>query len=98
MVVSELSKRLDAVREDALAAGPIAPPPPPVMAAPTTSYPPPPPPLAGGVAASVSSPSAVASVPPPASEQRIRCPQCAEWILPQAKVCRFCGHHLEQSD
>jgi hypothetical protein len=24
--------------------------------------------------------------------QRVRCPHCAEWIMPQAKVCRYCGN------
>lgn len=33
-------------------------------------------------------------VPPPEAEQRIQCPECAEWIQPQANVCRFCGHRL----
>jgi hypothetical protein len=32
--------------------------------------------------------------PQPEAEQRIRCPECAEWIQPQANVCRFCGHRL----
>jgi zinc-ribbon domain len=33
--------------------------------------------------------------PPPApTEQRIQCPECAEWIQAQANVCRFCGHRL----
>jgi hypothetical protein len=30
----------------------------------------------------------------PEAEQRIQCPECAEWIQPQANVCRFCGHRL----
>ncbi|MCU0488571.1 MAG: hypothetical protein MUE67_06440 [Anaerolineales bacterium] len=25
---------------------------------------------------------------------RVRCPHCAEWIMPQAKVCRYCGRSL----
>lgn len=25
---------------------------------------------------------------------RVPCPQCAELVLPAAKVCRFCGHRL----
>lgn len=97
MVVSQLSERLDLARQDALAAGPLAPSPPAAMMPPPTSFPPPPP---GSLQASAPSPGAVApAAPPPAAppaEQRVRCPQCAEWILPQAKVCRFCGHRLEQ--
>lgn len=30
----------------------------------------------------------------PEAEQRIQCPECAEWIQAQANVCRFCGHRL----
>ncbi|MBN1967078.1 MAG: hypothetical protein JW910_20660, partial [Anaerolineae bacterium] len=25
------------------------------------------------------------------AEQRVRCPYCAEWILPQAVICKHCG-------
>lgn len=32
--------------------------------------------------------------PPPPTEQRVQCPECAEWIQAQANVCRFCGHRL----
>jgi Domain of unknown function (DUF4328) len=99
MIVSQLTTRLDEAREDALTAKPVAPPPP-GMAPPVTTVPPPPsfPPPPTAAMTSMPPPSALGSVPPPAtSEQRIRCPQCAEWILPQAKVCRFCGHHLEWS-
>jgi hypothetical protein len=32
--------------------------------------------------------------PPPVGEQRIQCPDCAEWIQAKANVCRFCGHRL----
>jgi hypothetical protein len=108
MVVSRISQRLDLIREDALAAEPVATPPPTAVTPPMTSFPPPPPPSATPVAASVPPPTTApvdTSGPPPstastapasvAGEQRIQCPECAEWIQPQAKVCRFCGHWIE---
>lgn len=30
-------------------------------------------------------------------EERVRCPFCAEWIMPEAKICRFCGHDIPSS-
>jgi len=26
--------------------------------------------------------------------KRVRCPHCAEWIMPDAKVCRYCGRDV----
>ncbi|HET7588882.1 MAG TPA: DUF4328 domain-containing protein [Solirubrobacterales bacterium] len=106
-VVSQVTQRLDALRAELLAAGPVSPavptPPAPAMA----SYPPPPPPappiapppappIAPVQPAAPIQPLTPMAPPQPAlQEQRIQCPECAEWIQPQANVCRFCGHRLE---
>ncbi|HEX5527883.1 MAG TPA: DUF4328 domain-containing protein [Solirubrobacterales bacterium] len=123
-VVSEITERLDAIRGDALAAGPVAPPTP-MAAPPAQGYPqpaapayppppypanpappPPPPPASMPTPPPVEPPPLVPTPPPPVeatpppppampAEQRIQCPECAEWIQPQANVCRFCGHRLQ---
>jgi RNA polymerase subunit RPABC4/transcription elongation factor Spt4 len=38
--------------------------------------------------------------PPPGAEDRpkVKCPNCAEFILAEAKVCRYCGRNLSQTD
>jgi hypothetical protein len=30
--------------------------------------------------------------------RRVRCPHCAEWIMPEAKVCRYCGRAVDAGD
>jgi hypothetical protein len=30
----------------------------------------------------------------PGSNSHVRCPACAEWVLPEASVCKHCGAHL----
>jgi len=41
-----------------------------------------------------SPPPAAATPQAMAEQQLVRCPDCAEWIQPQANVCRFCGYRL----
>jgi hypothetical protein len=104
MVVSRVTERLDEIRDEALAAGSAYSYAPPAMAPAMTSVPPPVAPT------TMSYPPQAPAPPPPATsmpmqppppqphqplaEQRIQCPECAEWIQPQANVCRFCGHRL----
>jgi len=35
------------------------------------------------------------AAPEPSEPKRIPCPRCAERILPEARVCRFCGHDVK---
>lgn len=55
----------------------------------------------GALLWSVSSSAAVPAAAPAVlsakeddSEERIRCPECAELILKMAKVCKHCGHKI----
>lgn len=83
LVVSQVTERENEIRSEAIANAPpvpvYAPPAPPVQYAQPQPLPPPP---------------QYAAPPQAPTEQRIQCPECAEWIQPQANVCRFCGHRL----
>ncbi|HEX5990137.1 MAG TPA: DUF4328 domain-containing protein [Solirubrobacterales bacterium] len=76
---------------------PTPPPPAPQYAQPQPPPPPPAPPTPG-LAPPPSAPPPAAppptATPQPPTAQLIRCPDCAEWIQPQANVCRFCGYRL----
>lgn len=68
--------------------------PPPSQYAQAPSYPPPPAPVHSGPPQAAPPPPPPQPAPQPEAEQRIQCPECAEWIQAQANVCRFCGHRL----
>jgi len=95
LFVSRVTERFDEVGADAFAQVGQAPQyaqhPPPPYPPPTAqhqSYPPPAPQFAQSHLQPAAPP------PPPPTEQRVQCPECAEWIQAQANVCRFCGHRL----
>lgn len=41
------------------------------------------------------SPSAGSSAGVPSGATHVKCPACAEWVRPEATVCKHCGHALE---
>lgn len=34
----------------------------------------------------------------PSQYTHIKCPQCAEWCLPEAKICKHCGSPLHKGN
>ena len=42
--------------------------------------------------------SVIAQVAAPSSSTHIKCPACAEFVLPAAKICKHCGSTLGPSD
>ena len=39
-------------------------------------------------------PAQVTPTPQPPADRRVKCPSCAEWIMADAKICRFCGRDV----
>lgn len=37
---------------------------------------------------------AVSVAEQPGPDTHVKCPACAEWVMPEAKVCKHCGHAL----
>ena len=91
--VARVTERLGEIRNDALAQAPQVPQyaqPQHPQAPPAPQFSPPP-----YQAPSMTQHQAYPPPPqPPPTEQLIQCPDCAEWIQPQANVCRFCGYRL----
>ncbi len=47
-----------------------------------------------GIVCAVVAKSNIQSAQTPSPKTHIKCPDCAEWVLPEASVCKHCGHAL----